>query len=392
MPKKVSILDVGWGDETSDPNSGSGYDAGHVPGAVHINTDEYETPKVYVEGKADDYKTEWRLNSDKELIELCEKKGINKDDCVLITGYEPMATTRMGVILKYLGVNNVHVMSCAMNGWNANSYGFEKGINKPEKTDLGITTPQNPDVIDTIEEVKGEIKDTDNYVVIDTRTEGEWNGTDSGYGYHDLKGRIPGTVFSPCSIGFSSSVYYYRNADMSMRSADALEAMWKSQGIDSNKHLVYFCGSGWRVSETCWASWIMGKKASIYSDGWIGWSNEGNPYLRDGKTFEMDKTNGKEINISALKSAKPAKVKATAGNKKITLKWTSNTDVTKYVVYKSAKKTSGFKAVTSTAKKTVTVKNLKNGKKYYYKVVGYKNLNGSKIYTKKSNVIAATAK
>ena len=44
----VVILDVSWGDETSDPNTGSGYDAGHIPGAVHVNTDEYETPRVYV--------------------------------------------------------------------------------------------------------------------------------------------------------------------------------------------------------------------------------------------------------------------------------------------------------------------------------------------------------
>lgn len=66
----VVILDVSWGDETSDPNNGSGYDAGHIPGAVHVNTDEYETPRVYVKTKPENYRTEWRLNSDKELIHL----------------------------------------------------------------------------------------------------------------------------------------------------------------------------------------------------------------------------------------------------------------------------------------------------------------------------------
>lgn len=156
----VVILDVSWGDETSDPNTGSGYDAGHIPGAVHVNTDEYETPKVYVKTKPEKYRTEWRLNSDKELIQLAEKKGITLNSCVIIAGPEPMATTRMAVILKYLGVENVHVMSNAMTGWNAAGYSMEKGINTNKTTNLGITKPQNPDVIDTIPEVRSELKNS----------------------------------------------------------------------------------------------------------------------------------------------------------------------------------------------------------------------------------------
>lgn len=388
----VVILDVSWGDETSDPNTGSGYDAGHVPGAIHVNTDEYETPREYVESKAENYRTEWRLNSDEELIKMVGSKGITKDSCVIITGYEPMATTRMGIILKYLGVENVHVMSCGTNGWDAEGYGYEEGINKPVAVDLGITKPQNPDVIDTIDEVKKEIKDTANYVVVDTRTEAEWNGTSSGYGYHDLKGRIDGTVWGPCGLGYSSSVYNYRNADKSMKSAEALEALWASQGIDSSKQMVFFCGSGWRVAETCWDAWVIGREASIYSDGWIGWSNEGNPYLRDGKTYEMDKATGKEVNISAIKSSKPSGVKASAGKKSAKIQWKSSADVTKFVVYKSTKKSSGFKAVVTTASKSATVKSLKKGKRYYFKVVGYKSINGSKVYSKTSSVVSAVAK
>ena len=212
----VVILDVSWGDETSDPNTGSGYDAGHIPGAVHVNTDEYETPRVYVKTKPEKYRTEWKLNSDKELIQLAEKKGITLDSCVIIAGPEPMATTRMAVILKYLGVENVHVMSNAMTGWNAAGYSMEKGINTNKTTNLGITKPQNPDVIDTISEVRSELKNS-KYAVIDTRSKAEWDGKDTGYGYHDLAGRIPGTIYSNCGYGYSSSVFRYRNADKSMK-------------------------------------------------------------------------------------------------------------------------------------------------------------------------------
>lgn len=223
----VVILDVSWGDETSDPNTGSGYDAGHIPGAVHVNTDEYETPKVYVKTKPEKYRTEWRLNSDKELIQLAEKKGITLNSCVIIAGPEPMATTRMAVILKYLGVENVHVMSNAMTGWSAAGYSMEKGINTNKTTNMGITKPQNPGVIDTISEVRSELKNS-KYAVIDTRSKAEWDGKDTGYSYHDLAGRIPGTIYSNCGYGYSSSVFRYRNADKSMRSGEAIKKMGSS--------------------------------------------------------------------------------------------------------------------------------------------------------------------
>lgn len=382
----VVILDVSWGDET-----GSGYDAGHVPGAVHVNTDEYETPKFYV--KAKPKKIEWRLNSDKELIQLAEKKGITLDSCVIISGPEPMATTRMAIILKYLGVENVHVMSNAMTGWNAAGYSMEKGINTNKTTNMDITKPQNPDVIDTISEVRSELKNS-KYAVIDTRSKAEWDGKDTGYDHHDLAGRIPGTIYSNCGYGYSSSVFRYRNADMSMRSGEAIKKMWKEDGIDyQNKHMVFFCGSGWRAAETTWDAWLMGYDASLYSAGWISWSSDGYNYYRDGKTFAMDKKTGKEVNISAIKAAKVSKVKAKAGKKKATVTYGKTTGVTTYkVYYKLKKKGAKYKLAKTTTSRKVTIKKLKSKKTYYVKVRAYKNINGTNVYTKYSKTVKVRAK
>ncbi len=292
--KDIVLLDVSWGDEKE-----SGYLDGHVPGAVHVNTDDYETPAVYIDEKAEDYKWEWRLNSDEKLLKLAADKGITKDSCVIITGYEPMATTRMAIILKYLGCDNVHVMSEALVGWDAQGYAYQKENVKPGAVaSFGVDTPQNPDLIDTIAEAKEKLG-TAQYQLIDTRTIEEWNGTSTGYGYHDLAGRIAGTIHSESGIGYSSSMYYYRNPDMSMRSQAALESMWKTQGIDTGKHMAFFCGSGWRAAEETWDAMALGyTDVSLYSDGWIGWSNEGNPYLdKDGNTVHYDKTTNSVVPV-----------------------------------------------------------------------------------------------
>ena len=50
--------------------------------------------------------------------------------------------------------------------------------------------------------------------------------------------------------------------------------MWKSLGIDIQKEMSFFCGSGWRAAEVLVYSKVMGlDNTSLYSDGWMGWSN-----------------------------------------------------------------------------------------------------------------------
>ncbi len=387
----VVLLDVGWGDESSDEDTGSGYDSGHVPGAVHVNTDDYETPTVYVNSKPDAYKSEWRLNSDKKLIELAESKGITLNSCVILTGYEPMAVTRMAIILKYLGVENVHVMSSAMTDWNAAGYDLETGVNKNEKTDLGTTKPLNQEVIDTTTEVQKELKDS-HYVVVDTRTKEEWDGKSSGYSYHDLMGRIPGTVYSNVGVGYSSSMFYYRNADKSMRSGDAIVKKWKTDGIDTSKHMVFFCGSGWRAAESTWEAWLMGYDASLWSDGWLGWSNDGNNYSRNGKTYVLNQKTGKEVCLTSTTSSSISNLKAKAGKKKVTVTYKKNSNVTGYKVYYKKVGAKSYKLAKTTSSTKVTIKKLTKKKKYYVKVRGYKTVNGKTYYTKYSKTVKVRAK
>lgn len=65
-----------------------------------------------------------------------------------------------------------------------------------------------------------------------------------------------------------------------MRNDDEIKVMWKECGIDTNKRLAFMCGSGWRAAEILWYAKVMGfENTTLYSDGWIAWSNEGNPYI-----------------------------------------------------------------------------------------------------------------
>ena len=81
--------------------------------------------------------------------------------------------------------------------------------------------------------------------------------------------------------------------------------------------------------------------------------------------------------------------KSSSGKRSIKVSWTTSFNVSgiKYQVYKSTKKTSGFKKAITTSKKYYTnTSGLKKGTTYYYKVRGYKYLNGKYYYSPWSDV------
>lgn len=117
-------------------------------------------------------------------------------------------------------------------------------------------------------------------------------------------------------------------------------------------------------------------------------------------TISMKYTWTKAVLAREKKSVNATKItpiKKKAGKGKVKIAWGKKGHaVTKYQIYRSTKKTSGFKKVaTTTAKKKVL--KAKKGKVYYYKVRGYFKMphshsNSKTYYTKWSKVIAIKAK
>ena len=251
----IKIVEASWGEESE------AYSKGHVPTSVHINTDTIEPPP------------QWMLASDEELAKFANDYGFTKDDTVIVTGPDVMASYRVAIVLRYIGINDVRVLNGGNDAWTSAGYELETKSNKPVAgNNFGATIPANPDLIDTQAQLKEMLKDSNN-VLVDNRSWDEYIGKVSGYSYHDKKGRIPGAVYGYAGTS-STTLEDYRNIDNTMRNADEIKALWKQAGIDTNKHLIFMCGSGWRAAEVLTYANVMGfDNTSLYSDGWIGWSN-----------------------------------------------------------------------------------------------------------------------
>ncbi len=260
------IFNVVWGEIEQ-----SGYLEGHIPGAVHVNTDWFEPKEIG-----------WMLADDAHLEKLMLKLGISSSDGAIITGPEPMAAARFAVILTYLGVKDVRVLNGALIDWVQAGYALSKENILPKAiSSFGARVPVRENIIDTIEETQANLKKEKGYVLIDNRTPEEYSGKISGYSYHDKAGRIKGAVFGYAGKKSSSSMSYYRNIDKTMRNGYEILNMLKTCGIDTKNKMSFMCGSGWRAAEVLWYMRVMGfENVSLYSDGWIGWSNRGLPSIK----------------------------------------------------------------------------------------------------------------
>ena len=78
---------------------------------------------------------------------------------------------------------------------------------------------------------------------------------------------------------------------------------------------------------------------------------------------------------------KPTNVKAVPGKRQVTVKWTKTAGATHYQIWRSTKKTSGYKRITTVKNVSSYVnKSLAKGAKYYYRVRAVRSAGRGKVY------------
>ena len=72
----------------------------------------------------------------------------------------------------------------------------------------------------------------------------------------------------------------------------------------------------------------------------------------------------------------PSWLKAKAGKRKVTIKYGKADGAQKYEIFRSTKRSRGYKKIKTTSSRKFVDKRVKRGKKYFYKVRSYRNING----------------
>lgn len=261
------------------------YLSGHIPGAIDMDTLALEAPET------------WNRRSSGEIKAALEAHGITSDTTVVLYGkyMDPdnddefpgsaagdIGAIRNAFIMMYAGVKDVRVMNGGFRSWV--DEGFEISMEDVPKTpvpEFGLSIPQYPQLVVDTPRAK-EMLSADDAELVCVRSYREYIGEVSGYNYIEPKGRIPGAVFADCG----SDAYHmenYRNFDHTIREAGETSQIWNAQGITPEKHLAFYCGTGWRGSEAWFNAWLMGwPRVSVYDGGWFEWSADANNPFEQG--------------------------------------------------------------------------------------------------------------
>lgn len=221
MGNDYKILEVSWGKPCKK------YLEAHIPGSIHIDSEEYERGE------------EWIRPSDEELKKFACRHGIRADTTVVIYCMEGQgAIHKLAVILEYMGVKNIFCLNGSMHNWVEAGYPTESGVNEDMPIeDFGAEIPRRPEVIADMENVRAMLNKQEKGLLVDMRPWEAYIGIDTEYGYVPVAGRIPGSIWC-------HEKYHYFNPDDTMGNLEEMIEHWKTCGLDLDERLVFICGSG----------------------------------------------------------------------------------------------------------------------------------------------------
>jgi len=254
------------------------YEESHIPGALYLDTNRLESSH------------DWNRRSPEELEQALCSLGITRDTTVVLYGRDTegdanekwpgrragqIAASRAAMILRYSGVDDVRLLDGGYDWWVRAGYPLETVVREPTPvSSFGVQIPLRPEVIVDIDEAKQILADREHAALVSVRTWNEHIGKVSGYNYINPAGRIAGDIWGNCGSD-AYHMQHYRNVDNTMRAYPEIASIWEGVGITPDKRVAFYCGTGWRASETWFYAYLMGwQQAAVYDGGWFEWSQD----------------------------------------------------------------------------------------------------------------------
>src|SRR5438132_414999 len=274
---------------------------GHIPGAVAfpsawlktVDSPEVERllrSKAILNTHRLEKPEDWNRRTPAELETALRSLGITHDTTVILYGRDTeghanekwpgrragqIAACRAALILRYAGVEDVRLLDGGYDCWVQAGNSLETLLRDPAPVaSFGIEIPRHPELIIDIDEARQILADREHAALVSVRTWREHIGQVSGYNYIGPAGRIAGDVWGNCGSD-AYHMEHYRNVDNTMRSYPEIAANWTGAGITTDKWVAFYCGTGWRASETWSYAYLMGwPRIAVYDGGWFEWSQD----------------------------------------------------------------------------------------------------------------------
>lgn len=210
--EKVVILDASVGDN---------YQASHIEGAVHIDHEElYEDGDVY-----------GMIKSWIDLADIFADHGVDKNATVVIydEGSQKHAS-RVYWVLKYIAKSDVKILHKDRALWQIDGVPMTADATEVEKGNM--TPGVMPSIYISFDELDERIG-ADDFVLVDVRTKGEYEGNKKS------EGHLPGAIH----IDYKDLM----DENGAFKSAQDLQAIAEEHGLERDMEIAFYCIEGIRA-------------------------------------------------------------------------------------------------------------------------------------------------
>ncbi|HWM35763.1 MAG TPA: sulfurtransferase [Streptomyces sp.] len=240
------LLDVRW--QLGGPPGRPDYEAGHLPGAVHVDLEKELAAPAGEHGRHP-------LPGLDVFAEAMRRAGVSDGRPVVVyDGGQNWAAARAWWMLRWAGHEDVRVLDGGLAAWEGP---LETGDVTPEPGDFtprpGARTLLDADAAAALAR-RG--------LLLDARAAERYRGEVEPI--DPVAGHIPGAVSAPTAENVAEGGV--------LRSADELRARFRALGVTPDSEVGVYCGSGVSAAHEVLALEVAGVEAALYAGSWSEWS------------------------------------------------------------------------------------------------------------------------
>ncbi|KAE8611648.1 hypothetical protein XENTR_v10012546 [Xenopus tropicalis] len=233
----------------------------HIPEALYFDIDECKD-------KSSPY--EVMLPSEADFAKYVGKLGINNESHVVVYDADHLGmyyAPRAWWMFKVFGHHKVSVLDGGFRNWL--SQGLQVTAEVPKVEPETYKAVLNSSRVKTYEDILRNM-DSKEFQLVDSRSEGRFQGTEPEPGEGIYPGHIPGSSNLPFTSFLTEEGYE--------KCPDEIRNLFQLKGIDLNKPLTITCRRGVTACQLVMASYILGKEdTAVYDGSWFEWFHRAQP-------------------------------------------------------------------------------------------------------------------